>query len=63
MSERQMIDEAVEAAGGNYRLGLEALQLRLMETQTAQGYTTVAAQRRCRIAWPVIFTAQGTAPR
>lgn len=55
--EKLMLDRAIEAAGGDYGRGLAALQRRLMQTQLEKGYTTVAAQRRCCIAWPGIFQA------
>ncbi len=55
--EQVKLDQAIAAAGGNYRKGLEKLQGRLMHSQLDLGYTTVEAQRRCKKLWPGIFTA------
>jgi hypothetical protein len=55
MDERSMIDEAVSAAGGNYRAGLEAVQKKCMAPLLGQGLTDKAARQRCEKTYPLIF--------
>ena len=53
--EEGLIAEAVQAAGGNYRKGLETLQRRLMKPHQEAGLTTASAQARCLEEYPAIF--------
>jgi hypothetical protein len=55
MDERTMIDEAVRAAGGNYRAGLESLQKKCLAPLLGQGLTDKAARQRCEKTYPLIF--------
>jgi len=55
MDERTMIDEAVKAASGNYRAGLEAAQKSCMAPLLAEGFTNEAARKRCEQKYPMIF--------
>ncbi|MFH1110375.1 MAG: hypothetical protein V1790_14435 [Planctomycetota bacterium] len=55
MDEKSLLDEAVTAAGGNYRAGLEAAQRKCMAPFLSQGFSNEAARRRCEKEFPILF--------
>jgi hypothetical protein len=55
MDEKSLLDEAVKAAGGNYRGGIESLQKQCLAPFLAEGFTDEAARRRCKKDFPLIF--------
>lgn len=50
-----MIEEAVKAAGGNYRKGLETLQRKLTKPHMDAGFSAKAAQAKAAREYPTVF--------